>query len=269
MTYQPHVEIRKNTAPRDILFVHGNLASKHWWYPVLEIAEARFKKIGTGVGSNRGSMVIPEIRGCGRSENPTPGSLKLEDIVQDFISVTEKNDLKNVLLVGHSAGGLISALLLARRPDLFAGALLVSPVGPTGLKNVPADIGDKYKMMTDSRDVATQIIGLTIYGNDASKEFFKTTIMDDSMSALKNSGVDLVKAMINIDYTEEISKVKQPVILFYGNHDWVLDEASCTDYQKLMVHSKFIKLPDNGHCLNYENPERLLEEIIEFLGSNI
>ena len=263
MSYQPYFEVRKNTSSRDILFIHGNLASRHWWYPVLDMAEVRFKNMN----QTTGSMVVVDIRGCGKSENPTGASINLEDIVNDFIFVAEANQLKDVLLVGHSAGGLISAILLARRPDLFTGAVLVDPVGPTGLKNVPADIEDKYKMMADSRDVAAYVIGLTIHGNDGAKEFFATTIMDDSMIALKNSGVALVKALMNIDYSSDIASIKQKVTLFYGAHDWVLDEANVTDHQKLMVNSTFVKLPDNGHCMNYENPERMVEEIISYLKS--
>ncbi|MFZ3228625.1 MAG: alpha/beta hydrolase [Pseudobdellovibrio sp.] len=262
MTFKPHQEIRKNTAPCDILFIHGNLASKHWWYPVLEMAEPRFKKMG----SQSGSMVVADMRGHGQTENPTGSKLTLEDIINDFISIADENKLKNVLLVGHSAGGLVSAILLARRPDLFVGALLIDPVGPLGLKNVPADIEDKYKMMSESRDVASYVLGLTIHGNDPEKEFFKTTIMNDGMTALNNLGVTLVNALTNIDYSNEISKAKQPVTIFHGTHDWVLDQASATDLQKLMVNSTFVILPDNGHCMNYENPERLLEEICLFIS---
>lgn len=256
MAYQIHDEVRKNTVPRDILFVHGNLASKNWWLPVLEMAETKYKN-----SDKQGSMVIADMRGHGRSKNPNPGQMNVEDIVNDFIAVAEKNNLKNVLLVGHSAGGLISSIMLARRPDLFTAGLLVDPVGPTGLKNVPADIEEKYNMMIGNREVAAYVIGLTIHNNDANKEFFKTTIMDDSMMALEDAGVALVKGLMGIDYTAEIAKVKQPVVLFHGTHDWVLDEANATDHQKLMVNSKFVKLPDNGHCMNYENPERLLSEI--------
>lgn len=263
MAYQLHDEVRKNSSPRDILFVHGNLASRHWWYPVMEMAETRFKTIP----GKTGSMVVADMRGCGLSSNPTPEKMNVEDIINDFIAVAEKNNLKNVLVVGHSAGGLISSILLARRPDLFTAGLLVDPVGPTGLKNVPEDIDAKYQMMAESRDVATYVVGLTIHGNDATKEFFKTTIMDDSMIALKNSGVSLVKALMGLDYSAEISKVKQPVTIFHGTHDWVLDEANATDLQKLMVNSKFINLPDNGHCMNYENPERLLEEIVTVINT--
>lgn len=258
-----HFEIKKQSAPQDIFFIHGNMASSNWWTPVLEMCQSRFSK----AANLQGSMLVADMPGHGQSEIQNPSQLNLEQIITGFISVAELNNLKNALLVGHSAGGLIAAIMMARRPDLFSKALLIDPVGPTGLKNIPADIEDKYKMMTDNRDVAAYVIGLTIHGNDAEKEFFKTTIMDDSMTALKNVGVYLVKALAGIDYSNEISKAKQPAIIFHGAHDWVLDEANATDLVQLMANSKFVKLPDNGHCMNYENPERLTEEIVQFINS--
>lgn len=206
-------------------------------------------------------MVTMDLRGHGKSANPTPGKLSVEDLVQDLISVAEQTEIKNAILVGHSAGGLLSALLVARRPDLFSKVLLIDPASPTGLKNVPADIEDKYKMMTDNRAIAEQIISLTIHGNDPSKEFFKTKIMDDTMFALQNTGVGFVNALQNINYNSEVATINKPLVVFHGAHDWVLEEQSAKDYSELVKDSKFVKLPDNGHCMNYENPERLVGEI--------
>lgn len=253
-----YYQVHPNSAPQDIFFVHGNLASLSWWTPVIEIANKNFRAKSETLS---GKMVTMDLRGHGRSANPTPGKLNLEEMVADLVQVAEQTEIKNALIVGHSAGGLLSALLVARRPDLFSKVLLIDPAGPKGLKNVPADIEDKYKMMTDDRAIAEQIISLTIHGNDPTKDFFKTKIMDDTMVALKNNGVGFVKALQNIDYSSEVSKIKKPFLVFHGSHDWVVDQESSCDYTKYVADSKFVVLPDNGHCLNYENPERLAFEI--------
>jgi 3-oxoadipate enol-lactonase len=260
MSYQAHFEVRKNKAPKNILFVHGNLASKYWWYPVLEILESRFQKEGT----TDGDLYLGELRGCGRSPVPEKKPISVDDIVNDFIQFTEANNWNDVLVIGHSAGGLISALLLARRPDLFKAALLVDPVGPTGLQNVPDDIAERYKMMEEGRDVASQIVSATIHNNNPDQEFFKTKIMDDVMHSLKTSGVQLVHALMNKNYTPEVATIQQPMKVFYGAHDWVLEKQNALAYQELVKQCEYVELPDNGHCLNYENPERMAMEIMTF-----
>lgn len=263
-----HFETRTNSSSQDIFFVHGNLASLNWWHPVMDICENLFSAKSTSSKEKlSGKMIAMDLRGHGKSANPTTGKLQIESMMADLISLAEKSNLKNALVVGHSAGGLLSALLVARRPDLFSKLLLIDPASPTGLKNVPADIEEKYAMMTNNRAVAEQIISLTIHGNDPSKEFFKTKIMDDTMLALQNVGVGFVKALQGIDYTAEVAKIKVPMIVFHGKHDWVLDEQSAKDYCDAISSAKLVNLPDNGHCLNYENPERLAQEILNFIQS--
>jgi pimeloyl-ACP methyl ester carboxylesterase len=265
MTYFAHFEKREKTAPVDILFVHGNLASKYWWYPALELLEQTFKSTTTNL---YGSMYMGELRGCGRSPLPTEGKVEINDIVNDFISYTEAQNLKNVCVVGHSAGGLITALLLARRPDLFKGAILVDPVGTRGLQNVPADIADRYKMMEANSDMAAQIVSATVYQNNPENELFKTKIMPDVMSSLKTAGVQLVNALMGVDYTQEIQSIQQPVRVFYGAHDWVLDATNAKSYSENIKNCTHIDLPDNGHCMNYENPERMASEVVSFIKEN-
>lgn len=264
-TFQSHTEVKPNAAPANIFFVHGNLASRRWWYPAIELLKKAAVDLQLPLNK---TAVMTDLRGCGLTPNPTPGKMNLEDLVNDQIQVAEKSQLKNLLLVAHSAGGLIASLMLARRPDLFKGALLVDPVGPTGLIGVPDDIEAKYQMMTASREIAAQVIGFTIYNNDSQKPFFQNDIMDDSMTALNNTGIALVRALQNIDYSKEISTVQQPVVIYHGAHDWVLPEDSATAHQKLMKNSKFVKLPNNGHCMIYENPERLANDICQFFTQN-
>lgn len=263
MSYTAHFEARANTSPMNILFVHGNLASKYWWYPAVEILEKTFAS-----NSTPKTMYMGELHGCGRSPVPTDGKITVDAIVEDFISYTEKNNLNDVCIVGHSAGGLITALLLARRPDLFKGALMVDPVGPSGLQNVPADIADRYKMMENNPEVAAQIVSATVYQNNPENELFKTKIMTDVMNSLKTSGVQLVHALMDVDYKEEVAKITQPIRVFYGAHDWVLDASNAKAYQQLVKNCEYVDLPDNGHCMNYENPERMAQEIAQFIKAH-
>lgn len=266
MSYCAHIETRENTAPVDILFIHGNLASKYWWYPTLDILEKTFQKVDVPF---EGRIMLGEMRGCGRSKLPESGEIVIDDILNDFIQHVETASLRNVTIVGHSAGGLITALLLARRPDLFKSAILVDPVGPTGLQNVPPDIGERYKMMEANPEMAAQVVSATAYQSNPESEFFKTKIMPDVMESLKTSGVKLVNALIGVDYTAEIALIQQPIKVFYGLHDWVLDASNAKAYKQLVRNCEYVELPDNGHCLNYENPELMASEIIQFIKEQV
>ena len=260
-----HFERHKNVSTKDILFIHGNLASKYWWYPTLEILESLFLSSPNSTASLKGSLCMGELRGCGRSPLMSSHKLKVDDVLQDFISYSEQEELSHITLVGHSAGGLIAALLLARRPDLFKGALLVSPVGPQGLKNVPVDIADRYRAMENSPKLAAQVVGATIYLNNFENPLFKNEIMSDVMHSLRTSGIQLVEALMGVDYRGEIAQISKPLKILYGAHDWVLEESHALAYKEAVAHSIYDKLMDHGHCLNFENPERMALEVKAFI----
>lgn len=254
---QVSYELRNNAFMGDVLFIHGNIASNHWWYPTVEQLTQQRSESWTG------RLVLAELRGCGESPAiPASTKLTVDDLVQDFLALTEGLNLKNVTLVGYSTGGLVALLMMSQRPDLFRGAVLIDPVGPKGI-TFPDEILEKYAQMTNDRDLTAMIIGATIHGNDASSAFFKDVIVEDTMKALKKCGTQVLLALRDKDVADRI-KVAHPVLIFHGQHDWVLEEHHATDLQKLLPNSEFIKLADHGHCFNMENPKRFADYLVSF-----
>ena len=120
--YKVSYEVHENSAPQNLLFLHGNIASNRWWYPAL--AELN-KTFAASARPLAGRMVLAELRGCGQSPAlPADYVMKCDDLVSDFISLTEGLELQDVTIVGHSTGGLVACLMLARRPDLFVPDLV-------------------------------------------------------------------------------------------------------------------------------------------------
>ncbi len=257
---QVSYEIRNNSFMGDVLFIHGNIASNRWWYPTVEALTTKSKEVSAHLP---GRLVLAELRGCGESAAIPQGTkLTVDDLVNDFLALAEGLNLKNVTLVGHSTGGLVSLLMMSQRPDLFRGAVLIDPVGPKGI-TFPDDILEKYAQMATDRDFTAMIIGATIHGNDSQSAFFKDVIVEDTMKALKNCGTQVLLALRDKDVADRI-KVAHPVLIFHGQHDWVLEEHHATELHKILPNSEFVKLADHGHCLNMENPGKLADYLVSF-----
>lgn len=262
--YQVSYESKDKAFVGDVLFIHGNLGSNRWWYPTVEKLEVKAKQSGESL---QGRLVLAEMRGHGASPMlPADKPVQVEEIVNDMVALAEGLGLKKALLVGHSAGGLISSLMMSLRPDLFCGAVLIDPVGPKGI-SFPDEILEKYFQMANDRDLAAQIIGLTIHGNDFGSQFFKDVIVEDTVRALRNVGTKTLLALRDYDSVKKI-KVDQPVLIFHGAHDWVLEEHHAKGLQGLMPNSEFVKLADHGHCLNMENPDKLAHCVWDFYKKN-
>jgi len=70
-----------------------------------------------------------ELRGHGRSEAPRNGDYSITALATDIAAVTEKLDLEQIFLVGHSLGGGVALAYAGAHPERIAGLLLLDPIG--------------------------------------------------------------------------------------------------------------------------------------------
>lgn len=100
-----------------IVFVHSLAGAHRQWKPQL----AHFAR------SRR--VLALDLGGHGESEAPADGRYTLERGKDDVVQVMDVLDIPRAILVGHSFGGGVLALLAAERPERAAGLFLLDPIG--------------------------------------------------------------------------------------------------------------------------------------------
>lgn len=254
-----HYEVIPDILPENTVFIHGNLASGRWWYPAEQLwrKKAEQKKMP-------GSMILLDLPGCGRSLAPdSPAALDARVFAQDLIGTLKELGVGSTHLVGHSAGGLISALMLSQAPELFRRAILLDPVGPTGIV-LPPLICETYEQMRWNKDLMALVIGSTIYNNDSRSDFFRQVVVEDAFQAVKTIGMGIIQALNGLDIREECSKIQHHVLVLHGEHDQLLPVQDSKTMSDLMKNSKFEILPGQGHCANVENPAAFVALVDSF-----
>lgn len=248
--------------PQTTLFIHGNLASNRWWYPAQEFWQQYSKG-----QSWSGSLIYAEFRGCGGSTPPASESeVDMHLFANDFISLVRGLNLGKVNLVGHSTGGLIVALMLAKAPELFEKAVLLDPVGARGVQFDSSMIAAFEQMKVD-KDLVGVILGSTIYQNNPENDFFKHVLVEDGFKSVKNVGHLVLKSLDHLDSRDEVAKVQAPVLVLHGEHDKLLDIKASEEMALLMKNAKFEMIQGQGHCMNVEAPEKFVQVVKEFLFS--
>lgn len=253
-------EIKEGMVPENVFFIHGNLASNRWWYPAEEVWQKQSK------GKNySGALIYGEFRGCGKSTPPKDLSeVSMHIFADDFISVIKKLNRGPVHLVGHSTGGLIAALMMAKEPSLFKKAVLLDPVGAQGVTFDRSMIA-AFEAMKQDKNLTATVIGSTIHNNNPDTDFFRQVVVEDAFHGVKAVGHWVLEALDGLDVRNEIKTVKNEVLVLHGEHDALLPVADSKAIASLMQKGQFQTFEGQGHCANVEAPEKFVNRVNSFL----
>jgi pimeloyl-ACP methyl ester carboxylesterase len=104
-------------------FVHGDgLGSWVWDETIAALDRQTDGAFGRALGL--------DAPGCGLKRSCATNELTLEDVATGFIEDIRSAGLKNVVLVGHSLGGLAMAVMAELAPELFRRLVYVSCLIP-------------------------------------------------------------------------------------------------------------------------------------------
>ncbi|WP_409480092.1 alpha/beta fold hydrolase [Pseudobdellovibrio sp. HCB154] len=258
--YKISYDVFPNLVPQTTFFIHGNLASNRWWIPTVETLKTR------NAPSNHGQVICAEFRGCGQSEAPRAAAdVTMDAFATDFIDLIRSLKLSGPInIVGHSTGGLIAALMLAKAPELFNKAFLLDPVGAQGVK-FNSEMIQAFEAMKVDKNLTAVVIGSTIYNNNAESPFFKDIIVADAFSGVKAVGHLVLEALDGLDVRETLKPVQHPVKVVHGEFDNLLSKDESEKLAKLLPQGQFETLSGCGHCGNVENPSLFVKTFSDFL----
>lgn len=73
-------------------------------------------------------VITIDLRGHGHSSAPTSITYTIQDFVDDAVALIQHLNLnKDVLVMGHSMGGIVASCLSGLHPELFRGLVVIDP----------------------------------------------------------------------------------------------------------------------------------------------
>lgn len=258
--FRMNVGILERAVPMDTLFIHGNLASNTWWRPAVDIWEKQPEP------GSQGRLILAEWRGCGESAAPeTADELRPERLADDYVALLEILNVDKACLVGHSTGGLIGLCAIGKAPERFARAVLLDPVGATGVK-FPKEAYDSFTRMSRDRDYCAAVIGATIHGHDPQRPHpLFERIVDDAFGVAELVWHGIPDGLSNVDITEQLDRIRQPILVLHGEHDWVLPKEDSAALAAKLPNGRFEEIKGQGHSTNVEAPGLFVRLVNDFL----
>ncbi|MCK1744001.1 alpha/beta hydrolase [Bradyrhizobium sp. 139] len=102
---------------RTVVLLHGRNFPSSYWAPVIKmLSEAGFR------------VVVPDQIGFGKSSKPT-GELHFDTLARNTIALLDHLKIDKAEIVAHSLGGMLGVRIARAYPDRVAHLVLTAPIG--------------------------------------------------------------------------------------------------------------------------------------------
>jgi non-heme chloroperoxidase len=221
--------------------------------------------------------IAHDRRGHGRSDQPGNGN-NMDTYADDLAELLELLDLKEVTLIGHSAGGGEVARYIGRHgTSRVARVVLLSAVPPLMLKTeanpigLPIEAFDKIRAGVASdrsqffMDLTTAFYGANREGQKITQGVRDAFWFRGMQGGLKNE-LDCIKAFSETDFTKDLMKFDIPTLIIHGDDDQIVPiGASAMISSKLVKNAKLKIYPGGSHGLADTHKDQLNADLLAFI----
>ena len=205
------------------------------------------------------NVLSVDIPGHGNSEGP---SLKSIEEISDWIkALITKADIKKIIIIGHSQGGLVGIDFASRYPELTDKIVLVSA---------------SYKMPVnqDLIDLAEagdekSILLMMKWGYEGSKAFIGGNpvkkIINSARDIREILAVDLKACNNYKDGENAIKKINCPTLCIFGDLDKMVPVKAGLKMTEQIKDSETKIISDCGHMIIFEKAFEMRKLVKEFI----
>lgn len=256
---------KSGTGSKNIIFIHGNFSSSHWWSHQLSNLPDDY------------SAYAPDLRGCGNSDHPSNG-YDIEALTQDLFSFTKELKLSCFHLVGHSLGGALAQEFQTRYPTLVTSLTLVAPVPAAGLSNLhgkpsggflgnflsPEQLFRSLGALKLQKPLIQMALRRSMPGCEHWKEFKSLVKIATEMSPDAFQGfLRLIQSWRH----PAPEKTLCPILLIHGSKDPVIPSGELIAMSKQFPDCHLVTLKLVGHAPQMERPETFSALFFSFINA--
>ena len=172
----------------------------------------------------------------------------------------ELKDYKNVHLLGNSLGGHVALVHVLKHSDRIKSLILT---GSSGL--FENGMGDSYPKRGDYEYIKKKT-EITFYDPKTATEELVNEVFEITRNRLKVIKIiALAKSAIRNNLGEELSNIKQPTLLIWGNNDTITPPFVAREFNRLIPNSELHFIDKCGHAPMMEQPEEFNVILHKFL----
>ncbi len=228
-------------------------------------------------------VIVPDQRGYNLTESPQGiKAYRCKHLMEDICSLVQTMDLKDVHLVGHDWGGIVSWMLGIYHPKLFKSIVILNAPHPGALR-VKRPMLQVFKSWyiyffqiprlpewlcsrNDFKFLRNSMAGTAVPG----------TFSVQGLERYKQAWKGRIRYMINWYRAMRQSKefrenmktpklINNPLLLIWGEKDRFLDFQLAKASMAFCIDGRLISFPDATHWLQHEKSAEVNRAIMDFI----
>ena len=234
-----------------ILYLHGLGSTKYDFFPAMYLDA--LKDYG---------VVAIDFPGCGNSDYQIGQPITVDIMVEIINEVVTKLALANLIVIGHSMGGISGLLYSHRYPKLVKSFINIegnlAPEDCFWSRNVvkysyEEFLQEKYLEKLEQSLSDSSLLGMRICGDRFRRQVTPQAFYDYCVSVVDHSdNSDLMSKFINLN-------IKKALI--YGSSNKSLSYLPSLKKTSVNV----IEIPNSGHYPHFSNPKYFYKKLEEFI----
>ena len=246
-----------------IVMVHGFTGSKENWYPLAAQLGGRYR------------LLIPDLPGWGESERK-PGAVygfsEQAANVDAFIRALSPG--KPVVLLGHSMGGGIAAVVAARYPQDIEKVGLLDAAGVRFKDNqFGLDVlAGKNPFGVDDEASLQRYIDIVFH--DAKAKPWLPWPASSALIRKRRADADFEQGVLarigrseeSLLPGEEAARIRQPALLLWCKQDAVIDASALELYAQRIPQARKVLLDGCGHMSLMERPAEVADAVVQLVA---
>jgi 3-oxoadipate enol-lactonase len=208
-------------------------------------------------------VVVPDLRGCGRSGK---APVSIEALVADVVELIESADLKSVHLVGHSLGSVLVQRLALEHPKLVRGIALIGPI-QTAPEAAKTAIRDRAALARTAgmAGIADATVRAGTSPETKSKHpelaaFVRELVMRQDPETYAQT----CEMIIGLE-PAAIETLRIPALVITGDQDATSPPATAKGIADKIPGATYVELPECGHWTPIEKATAVNELLLQFL----
>jgi len=242
-----------------IVLIHGHPFDHSMWQPQIDAFSDRFK------------VIVPDLRGYGKSNLPETSTTRFEDYATDILLLLDVLGVNSFHVAGLSMGGQLAMETYRQAPSRVKSLILADTFASL-------DTPEAKKARNEGAD-RMEREGMGGYASESIHKMIKaehvTTMPEVAAHVMRMMTSTNPKAAATamrarserIDHlTEVLPKIEIPVLVVVGRQDEFTPVAKAEEMHAALKNSKLIIIEDAGHMPNLERPGKFNEIVLEFLS---